>query len=177
MNLSTVNAAQPCTVGNKSFGYLTAAQRDPDLDFQARTFAARTECTPASKTCQLQEITYCIHPFCSGDMENHSLAYNCSPSFYGDMSNSTGTPFNGTENGTSSGTSSSTGFFLQMFAKEGFSEPIGQYYEAITPNPFYFAIGARVAAQDPLVGDPEIIANQNNGDLASYSHAMLHSTK
>ncbi len=58
-NLSTLNAVLPCSLNNQSFAYLTAAQRNLDLDYEADTISITTECAPVSRKCHLQSTYWC----------------------------------------------------------------------------------------------------------------------
>lgn len=166
-NFSTINAVLPATLGNKAFAYLTAAQRNPDVDYLANTFAVSTQCSPASKTCQLQVNEGCNSGGgCVGADITAGMPYNCGPSLYGDLMSNTGTPFNSEyTNGTSATSSSSTGFFLQLFKGPSFSNPLGQTYGyQNVSNPFYSAIGGRVAVGNTLGMDSQAIYNDMTGD-------------
>jgi hypothetical protein len=83
------------------------------------------------------------------------VSYDCAPTLYGDLANNTGSTFNATLNGTSANSASSNGFFLQIFRRPSFVEPLGLNGYLDAPNPFYFAVGARVTASDFLLIDPE----------------------
>ncbi|KIW92386.1 uncharacterized protein Z519_07370 [Cladophialophora bantiana CBS 173.52] len=171
MNLSSVNAVLTSTVKNKHFAYLTSAQRNSSLDFRARTYAMSTTCAPASKACHLQQIQWCnLENGCAlGQVQlTLGMTYNCSSNLYGDMNNNTGSSFM-SGNGSSDGTKSNIGFFLQMFRQQEFSDPIGTVDgQMATPNPFYFAVGARVATSDALSKDPEAIE-----DTDQYNYAFI----
>lgn len=160
MNLSTLNAALSCNIDGKNFAYLTAAQRSPNLDFQARTFALSTTCAPASTACDLHQIQYCgMSSGCSLGLVQMTLGmpYNCSKNLYGDLDNGTGSAFDSTT-GSSFNTVSNIGFFLQMFRKQNFVDPIGAVSgQEETPNPFYFAYGGTVSASDSLAAEPEAV--------------------
>lgn len=166
-NFSANNAVLPAVLGNKNFAYLTAAQRDPNVDYLADTFAVSTECTPASKICNLHVDEGCNSGGgCVGANLQAGMPYECGPALYGDLMFGTGTPFNTAEtNGTSATSNSSTGFFLQVFAKASFVDPLGQAfgYQNIS-NPFYSAMGGRVAPSNALTADPEAIGNDMTGD-------------
>ncbi|OAG40080.1 hypothetical protein AYO21_05761 [Fonsecaea monophora] len=171
MNLSTVNTVLARTIDDKHFAFLTSAQRDPNLDYRARTYAMSTTCSPASEACQLQQIQYC--PFengCPLGLVQMALGmtYNCSSNLYGDLNNNTGSTFT-SSNGSSSGTSSNIGFFLQMFRQRGFEDPIGTPDQQMaTPNPFFFAVGGRVATSDALSKDPQAVE-----DDEQYNYAFI----
>ncbi|KIX93097.1 uncharacterized protein Z520_11154 [Fonsecaea multimorphosa CBS 102226] len=171
MNLSTINSVMTSTVDDKHFAFLTSAQRDPNLDFRARTYAMSTTCSPASQACHLQQIEWCMYDNgCAlGEVQmTLGMTYNCSPSLYGDLNNNTGFTF-AAGNGSSYGTNSNIGFFLQMFRKQGFADPIGTVDgQLATPNPFFFAAGARVAASDALSLDPEAVEDDDQ-----YNYAFI----
>ncbi|KAJ9602514.1 hypothetical protein H2200_013057 [Cladophialophora chaetospira] len=166
-NFSTNNAVLPSSHSNKHFAYLTAAQRDTNVDYLANTFAASTECTPASKICSLQVDQGCNSGGgCVGANLQAGMPYDCGPALYGDLMFNTGTPFNsGETNGTSATSNSSTGFFFQVFEKPSFLDPLGQSfgYKNIS-NPFYSALGGRVGASNALGADPEAVYNGMTGD-------------
>ncbi|KIW71964.1 hypothetical protein PV04_00190 [Phialophora macrospora] len=169
MNLSSTNTVLPCSLNGRNFAYLTAADRNPDLDFQAKTFAVSTQCTPISQQCHLQAVSWCPYPDgCNSQvMLARGMHYDCGPTLFGDLTNNTGTPFNSTmvdgfQTGTSAGIISTNGFFLQLFRKPSFAEPFGT--APGSPNPFYFAMGARVAASAALAADPESVQNNANAD-------------
>jgi hypothetical protein len=169
MNLSSTNIVLPCSLNGRNFAYLTAADRNPDLDFQAKTFAVSTQCTPVSQQCHLQAVSWCPYPDgCNSQvMLARGMPYNCGPTLFGDLTNNTGTPFNssmvnGSQTATSAGITSTNGFFLQLFRKPSFAEPFGT--APGSPNPFYFAMGARVAASAALAADPESVQNNANAD-------------
>ncbi|KAJ9609994.1 hypothetical protein H2200_006324 [Cladophialophora chaetospira] len=151
LNLSTTNGVLPCTVDNRRFAYLTAAEPNSDLDFQSKTFAVGTVCTPASKHCHLQATSWC--PFQEGCWSNvmllRGMSYDCGPYLYGDLVNNTA--LNGTWD-----YASSTGFFLQSSGRSAFSKPFSGPWEDY-PNPFYFALGARVPVSNSLATDPEAV--------------------
>lgn len=185
MNLSSINAALPCSVNGQNFAYLAAADPDPDVDFQAKTFALNTQCTPVSNECHLQAISWCDFPEqgCSSQvMLSRGMSYDCGPTLFGGLTNNTGTPFNSTLiNSTdpitaiSAGTESTNGFFMQLFRKPNFSEPFSD--APASPNPFYFAMGGRVAVSSALADDPEAVANNANADygfifscMSTFSH-------
>ncbi|OAP64018.1 hypothetical protein AYL99_03245 [Fonsecaea erecta] len=171
MNLSTTNSVLTTTIDNMHFAFLTSAQRDSSLDFRARTYAMSTTCSPASKACDLQQIQWCqYNGGCAlGEVQmTLGMTYNCSPSLYGDINNNTGFTYEA-GNGSSFGTSSNIGFFLQMFRKHGFADPIGTVDgELATPNPFYFAAGGRVATSDALSQDPEAVEDDDQ-----YNYAFI----
>ncbi|ETI26990.1 hypothetical protein G647_10089 [Cladophialophora carrionii CBS 160.54] len=167
MNLSSTNIVLPCHLDGRDLAYLTAADRHPDLDFQAKTFAISTQCTPVSKQCNLQAVSWCPFPQgCNSQVQlARGMPYDCGPTLFGGLANNTGTPFNSSllddsQAGISSGIASTNGFFLQLFRKPNFSEPFGTAPDS--PNPFYFATGARVAASAALAADSEAV--QNNAD-------------
>lgn len=160
MNLSTINAALSFDLDNKNYAYLTAAGKDPNLDFQARTFALSTTCAPASTACDLHEIQYCnMESGCNLGLVQMTLGmrYNCSSSLTGDLDNGTGSSID-SSTGSSYGTVSNIGFFLQLFRKQGFRDPIGAVDgQEATPNPFYFTYGGAVSSSDSLQNDPEAV--------------------
>jgi hypothetical protein len=169
MNLSTTNAALSCNLDNRNFAYLTAAQRNRNLDFTARTYAMSTTCAPASTICNLQQSHACYRDDgCPLGLEQMSLAmtYNCGPVLSGNLNNGTGFSFSNAS-GSSSGASSNIGFFIQLFRKQGFEDPIGVASgEEATPNPFYFTVGAAVSTSAALEADPEAIEDDQNDSRA-----------
>lgn len=176
-NLSSVNAVLSCRLDEKPLAYITAAQRDSSLDFQASTYALGTACKPVTRACNLQRASYCTYTGgCIADMVTPTVTYNCGPSLRGDMLNNTGTPFN-----SSTGISespSSTGFFLQLFGKDNFIDPVGRYgHNDITiSNPFYFATGAQLATTDVLADDPEAAQVSGQGQQSSGFILLCTST-
>ncbi|OQV08900.1 hypothetical protein CLAIMM_13109 [Cladophialophora immunda] len=170
MNLSTINAVLSSTIDDKYFAFLTSAQRDANLDFRTKTYAMSTTCSPASTACHLQQIQWCSHESgCPlGEVQwTLGMTYNCSASLYGDLNNNTGFAF--TLNGSSYATTSNIGFFLQMFRQQGYADPIGTADQQVaTPNPFFFAAGARVATSDALARDPEAVEDDDQ-----YNYAFI----
>ncbi|KAJ9615147.1 hypothetical protein H2200_001221 [Cladophialophora chaetospira] len=170
LNLSSINAALSCSIDHKNFAFLTAARRNPNLDFRASTYAISTTCAPASKACNLQNDNTCQRSDgCPLGIIQYTLGspYNCSADLYGDMNNpdDPGSAF--LSNGSSFGTYSNINFFLQMFRRPGFSDPIGSVEgQEETPNPFYFALGGTVATSNALSDDPEAIASNQNFNSA-----------
>ncbi|EXJ65392.1 hypothetical protein A1O7_01733 [Cladophialophora yegresii CBS 114405] len=168
MNLSSTNIVLPAHLDGRDLAYLTAADRHPDLDFQAKTFALSTQCTPVSKQCHLETTSWCPFPQgCNSQVQlARGMPYDCGPTLFGGLSNNTGTPFNSSlldddsQAAISSEIASTNGFFLQLFRKPDFAEPFGTAPDS--PNPFYFATGARVAVSSALAADPEAV--QNNAD-------------
>ncbi|KAK5057838.1 hypothetical protein LTR84_011839 [Exophiala bonariae] len=160
-NLSTVNSVLSCNLRNTSLAYVTAARRDSSLDFQANTYAMSTTCKPVSQECNLEWTSYCTYEVCNANMVTPSIAYNCSPTLSGNMLNNTGTTFDANQGGGSRGTSS-TGFFLQLFEKDNYVNPIGTNGGNTTMrNPFYFTTGALLATTDLLASDPEAISSDS----------------
>lgn len=100
-------------------------------------------------------------------MVTPGVTYNCSSTLYGDMMNNTGTTFNTTGSGGSQSTST-TGFFLQLFDKENYVDPVGTYgHNGTIHNPFYFATGARLATTDTLATDPEAVVS-SGGQIYAF---------
>ncbi|KEF62440.1 uncharacterized protein A1O9_00412 [Exophiala aquamarina CBS 119918] len=179
-NLSSVNAVLSCRLDEKPLAYITTAQRDPSLDFQASTYALGTTCKPSTRACNLQWDSYCTYAGgCIADMVTPAVTYNCGPNLHGDMLNNTGTPFN-----SSTGISqspSSTGFFLQLFGKDNFIDPVARYghNEITISNPFYFATGAQIATTEALADDPEaaqVSDRQSSGFILSCTSTVYELT-
>jgi len=106
----------------------------------------------------LERGSYCTFDSgCSADMVTPAVPYDCGPTLHGDMMNNTGTPFNSSTGIAQS--PSSTGFFLQLFGKDDFDDPVGMYgYNNFTTgNPFYLATGASLATTEALANDPEAV--------------------
>jgi hypothetical protein len=89
--------------------------------------------------------------------------FNCSENLYGDIDNNTGIAY-------TTFTSSNIGFFMQMFGRAEYEDPINE--GASVPNPFYFATGAQVTTSDLLATDPEVFQ-----DVTYDGYAILLSCK
>jgi hypothetical protein len=176
LNISTTDQALMCTLDGKRFAYLTAAERTPGLDFKASTLAIETRCGMSSRACSLHQEKVCNMPSgCQlGPVQlSLSMPYNCSSTLYGDLDDSSGTPFNDSTYGSmAAGTVSNIDFFIQLFKQANFTGPIGRAGYRGAPNPFFFTVGAQVTVSDTLARDPEIVASDyqfNSAFLISCS--------